>query len=186
MQNLGLRKFLCSTLSPKTKCVGCFFTWYSNRTMFSCWDFCDDMASIRQTFSWIYYKFTKFPKYSIYNSLLSSNGMGPRCGAFVVRTFPNRWIRCGGPITSSSRSPIHSTGLLLLLFYLFGYQRHSQLKLGDNEDLRATMTATIATVTMEMLQWTGLGLGYWLDILRATEGSPCGNALRLLLLLFLI
>ncbi|GBM09555.1 hypothetical protein AVEN_29412-1 [Araneus ventricosus] len=88
--------------------------------------------------------------------------------AFLDTTFPNRWIRRGGPIALPSISP----DVTLLNFFFWGYVKVYSRQIRDVEDLRASITAAIATVSKEMLQRPWLELAYRLDILR-----PRGSAL---------
>ncbi|GBL93809.1 hypothetical protein AVEN_153585-1 [Araneus ventricosus] len=91
----------------------------------------------------------QYPKCSIYNPLLSSNTLGP---LLTGTRSPNSLA------TKTSRR--HSTGIKDKV-----YSR----EIRDVEDLRASITATNATVTMGMLQQIWLELDYRLDILRATK-----------------
>ncbi|GBL79602.1 hypothetical protein AVEN_2961-1, partial [Araneus ventricosus] len=88
-----------------------------------------------------------------------------RMFGFLDTAFPNRWIGRGGPIACPPRSP----GLTPLDFFFWGYVKVYSREIHNVEDLRASITAAIATVTTEMLQRTWLELDYWLYILRATK-----------------
>ncbi|GBN15067.1 hypothetical protein AVEN_209779-1 [Araneus ventricosus] len=57
-------------------------------------------------------------------------------------------------------------------FFFWGYVKDKvySREIHDVGDLRASITAAIATVTTEMLQRTWLELYYQLDILRTTKG----------------
>ncbi|GBM69667.1 hypothetical protein AVEN_124449-1 [Araneus ventricosus] len=59
------------------------------------------------------------------------------------------------------------------IFFFWGYVKDKvcSREIRDVEDLRASIIASIATVTMEVLQRTWLELDYRLDFLRATKGA---------------
>ncbi|GBM00509.1 hypothetical protein AVEN_111737-1 [Araneus ventricosus] len=74
----------------------------------------------------------------------------------------------GGPIAWPPRSP----DLTPLDFFFCGYVKDKVYSRETRavEDLHASITAAVATVTTQMLQWTWLELYYRLDILRVTKG----------------
>ncbi|GBO37822.1 hypothetical protein AVEN_70952-1 [Araneus ventricosus] len=88
---------------------------------------------------------------------------------FLDTTFPNLWIRRGGPIAWPPRSPDDTP----LDFFFWGYVRNKvySREIRVVEDLRASITAAVSTVTTEILQRTWLELDYRLDIPRATKGA---------------
>ncbi|GBL79761.1 hypothetical protein AVEN_101733-1, partial [Araneus ventricosus] len=89
--------------------------------------------------------------------------------AFLNTTFPNRWIGHCGTIAWSPRSPDVTP---LDFFFFWGYYVKHKVyskEIRDVEDLRASITAAIATVTTEIAQRTWLELDYRLNILRATK-----------------
>ncbi|GBN33318.1 hypothetical protein AVEN_1097-1 [Araneus ventricosus] len=68
--------------------------------------------------------------------------------AFLDATFPYRWIGHGSPIAWPPISPDISP----LDFFFWGYIKDKvySREIHDVEDLRASITAAIATVTTEM------------------------------------
>ncbi|GBL82712.1 hypothetical protein AVEN_88082-1 [Araneus ventricosus] len=74
------------------------------------------------------------------------------------------WHNC--LVTKISRH--HSTGFFFLWGYYVKHKVYSK-EIRDVEDLRASITAAIATVTTEIAQRTWLELDYRLNILRATK-----------------
>jgi hypothetical protein len=80
-----------------------------------------------------------------------------------------RWIGRGGPIAWPFRSP----DLTPLIFFLCGYVKKIvyQVNINNLQQLKARITAVMATVTPNMLQATWNEVAYRLDICRATMGA---------------
>ena len=120
------------------------------------------------------YKYIFWPLLKLVSKIFQQDGAPPHWGSHVRRvlvvTFPNRWIGRDGPTPWPPRSP----DITPLDFFLWGmlrtkcFRNQFQIRITN---LKARITATVATITEYMLENTRRKIYYRLDVLRATKGA---------------